>query len=226
MEKREYTRWERFSNWFYYNKLYLAVGALVLYVAGTMIWNALGIGQIQPDYCIAYVGSRRLPADCVTALEEALAAYGEDVNGDGAVTVALSQHITADARDVDNAVYGYAAEVTVLADITQGESYFFLVEDPDQFQKDFQILANPDGSAPPVEDLTGMDKVFAWRDCPVLAGLELGRYTDSYLDVEESGTCQDLLQNLYLGRRFFWNSDADQRHNETMWQRLTQGAAQ
>ncbi len=226
MDKQNYTRWQRFSNWFYYNKWYLAIGALVLYVAGTMIWNVLGIGQIRPDYRIAYVGSRRLPEDCVTAMEDALAPYGEDVNGDGRVCIRLTQHITADAKDVDNAVYGYAAEVTVLADITQGESYFFLLEDPDKFQLDFQILACLDGSIPTDGDYAGMDKVYPWQNCPALSGLELGSYTDSYLDVEETGFCQDLLQNLYLGRRFFWNSDADQHQNEMLWQRLTQGAVQ
>ncbi len=225
MEKREYTRWEKFSNWFYYNKWWLVVGAIVLHVAGSMIWNVLGIGQIQPDYRIAYVGSRRLPEDCVTALEEALTPYGEDVNGDGRVLLQMTQHITSAAKDVEGAVYGYAAEVTVLADITQGESYFFLVEDPEKFQRDFQILAALDGSIPAEDDYSGMDKVYLWKNCPVLMGLALGSYTDTYLDVEESGSCQALLENLYLGRRFFWNSDADQSHNETMWQRLTQGAA-
>ncbi len=83
MEKREYTKWEKFSNWFYYNKWYLAVGCIVLYVVGSMLWNALGIGQVKPDYRIAYVGSRQLPQDCVTALENALSQYGQDVNGDG-----------------------------------------------------------------------------------------------------------------------------------------------
>ncbi len=229
MEKREYTRQEKFSNWFYYNKWYLAVGAIVLYVVGTMVWNVLGIGQVKPDYCVAYVGSHRLPEDCVSALETALASLGEDVNGDGQVAVQLTQHITTGQTgdmDVDSAVYGYAAEVTVLADITQGESYFFLVEDPDKFQAAFQILANLDGSIPPETDFSGMDKVFPWAGCPTLADLELGTYTDTYLDQTESGNCQELLQNLYLGRRFFWNSEEDQSHNEHFWQRLTQGAAQ
>lgn len=226
MEKREYTRWEKFSNWFYYNKWYLAIAALILYVVGTMIWNALGIGQVKPDYRFAYVGSQRLPEDCVHALEDALAAMGGDVNGDGRVAVGLTQHITTDAGDVDNAVFGYAAEITVLADISEGESYFFLVEDPDQFQKDFQILAALDGSIPDADDFSGADKVYPWNACPVLANMELGGYTDTYLDVEESGQCQELLQGLSFGRRFFWNSDVDQSHNELLWQRLTQGAAQ
>ena len=41
---REYTRWEKFQNWFHYNKLWVAIVALVIWVAGSMLWNVLGIG--------------------------------------------------------------------------------------------------------------------------------------------------------------------------------------
>ncbi|MCD7755324.1 MAG: hypothetical protein LUJ09_03170 [Firmicutes bacterium] len=226
MEQREYTRWEKFSNWFYYNKWWLLIGAIVLYVVGSMLWNVLGIGQTQPDYCVAYVGRNQLPEDCVSALQTALAALGEDVNGDGTVSVQITQHITSDSQDLENIMYGYASEVTVLADITQGESYFFLLDDPDGFQENFQILANLDGSIPGYDDVSGMDKVYAWGDCPVLAGLALGSYTDSYLDETETGQCQDLLSGLYLGRRYYADPDenAAQAANAQLWQRLTAGA--
>ncbi len=228
MEKRQYTRWEKFTNWFYYNKWWLLVGGIVLYVVLTMVWNALGIGQVQPDHCIAYVGSRSLPQNCVTALEQALSPYGEDVNGDGRVTVRITQHITTNSADAQNQLYGYAAEVTVLADISQGESYFFLVEDPEQFQQYYQILAHLDGSIPAEEDFSAADKVLKWADCPVLAGLELGQYTDAYLDQTENGDCQALLKDLYLGRRYYYDPEmaASQGENDRMWDRLTQDTAQ
>ncbi len=217
---RAYTRWEKFQNWFYYNKWWLLVAAIILYVVGSMLWSISGIGQVRPDVCVAYVGSRQLPDACVKALEDALAAYGEDLNGDGLVKVQLSQHITATG---ENAMYGYAASVTVLADITQGESYFFLLEDPDAFQEEFQILAALDGSIPQEEYPTGLDKVVAWKDCPVLAGLELGSYTDAYLDQTETGDCQDLLENLYLGRRYFYCDPPEALPAwEAMWQKLTE----
>lgn len=219
---REYTRWEKFQNWFYYNKWWLLIGVIVLYVAGSMLWGILGIGQVKPDVCVAYVGSRQLPDDCVKALEASLAAYAQDWNGDGKVKVQLSQHITAAGSD---AMYGYAAQVTVLADITQAESYFFLVEDPDSFQQAFQILACPDGSIPDEEDTSGRDKVVAWKDCPTLTGLELGTYTDFYLDQTETGPCQRLLEDLYLGRRFFQTAPEQLEGWEAMWDRLTGSTA-
>lgn len=225
---REYTRWEKFQNWFYYNKLWVFVGAIILWVAGSMLWNVLGIGQAKPDYQFVYVGSRKLPDDCVKALETGLAELAEDCNGDGIVTVVLTQCVSTGSEDMENQIYGYGAEVTLLADITEAESHFFLMEDPVDIQLSFQILAHLDGSIPADNDYEAMDKVYAWVDCPALASLELGSYEDAYLDQVETGSCQDLLAGLYLGRRYYYDAAQEQypEANEKLWKILTEGATQ
>lgn len=227
-ETGKYTWKEELQNWFYYNKLWVFVGCVIVYVAGSMIWNALGIGQVKPDYSIAYIGSARLPDDCVEALETELAALGEDLNGDGRVAVSVTQHVTGNTANSDNIMYGYAAGVTVLADITEGTSYYFLVEDPQAVMQEFQIFANADGSMPDDDDYSAEGKVLAWTDCPVLTGLELGTYTDSYLDQTETGDCQSLLSGLYLGRRFYYDETDvnDLEAYDAFWQKITAGAGQ
>ena len=223
---RQYTKWEKFQNWFHYNKLGVIAVAVILWVAGTMLWNVLGIGKAEPDYRFAYVGSRKLTDGTVAALESALASLAEDHNGDGIVTVQVTQCVTADSRNMENMMYGYAAEVTVLADITEGESTFFLLENPVDFQLSFQVLACLDGSIPADDDFEALDKVYRWADCPVLASLELGTYEDNYLDITETGEIQDLLANLYLGRRYYY--DPDQQENpeadNALWLAMTEGA--
>lgn len=223
---REYTKKEKLLNWFYYHKWLLAVGAVIVWVVGSMLWNVLGIGKVRPDYRIAYVGSVRLPDSTVETLENALAVFGADVNGDGRVAVELTQHVTADPTSADNMMYGYAAEMTVLADITEGESTFFLLENPVDFQLSFQILAHLDGAIPAEDDFEALDKILLWENCPALASLELGHYEDSYLDITETGENQDLLSGLYLGRRYF--HDPDQQKNpeadEAFWLAITEGA--
>lgn len=224
--EREYTRKERIENWFYYNKWWLVVGAVILWIAGSMIWNVLGIGQVKPDYRVAYMGTRRLPEECVQALEVGLASLAEDHNGDGTVTVAVTQYVTANSADLENATYAYAAEMSMLADITEGFSFFFLIEDPEAFQRNYQILARPDGSMPEETDYGAMDKVYRWADCPVLAGLELGSYTDRYLDITETGSSQELLSELYVGIRYFYDPKAAQEHsyNLPLWLVMTKDA--
>ncbi len=225
---REYTKKEKFQNWLHYHKLGIIALAVILWVAGSMLWNVLGIGQVKPDYRIAYVGRQKLTDETVQTLENALAAFGEDANGDGKVTVSLTQHITGSDSSVDNMMYGYAAEVTLLADISEGESTIFLLEDPVDFQISFQVLAHLDGSVPAEDDFEALDKVYRWENCPALASLDLGGYEDSYLDLTETGEIQDLLKDFCLGRRFFYDPDQNEypEANEAFWQALTKGATQ
>jgi len=223
---RQYSKWEKFQNWFYYNKLWVFVGAVILWIAGSMLWNVLGIGQVEPDYRFIYIGSRKLPEDCIEALEAGLATMADDYNGDGTVTVVVTQCVTTSNEALENQIYGYGSEITLLADITEGESHFFLMDDPETVQLSFQILANSDGSIPADQDYEAMDKVFAWADCPRLASLELGTYEDAYLDRLETGSCQKLLSGLYIGRRYYYDPSMEENPegNEKLWQTITEGA--
>lgn len=223
---REYTRKEKLANWFYYNKLWLAVGGIIIWVVGSMLWNVLGIGQVKPDYRFVYVGSVRLPEDCVEALEAGLATLADDYNGDGTVTVVVTHCVTTSDGALENQIYGYGSEITLLADITEGESHFFLMEDPEAVQLSFQILAHLDGSIPADDDYEAMDKVYAWSNCPRLASLELGDYEDAYLDQVETGNVQELLSGLYIGRRYYYDPAMEENPegNEKLWQAMTEGA--
>ena len=91
-----------------------------------------------------------------------------------------------------------------------------------------QKLKNYVGSFIAEDDFKAMDKVCRWADCPALASLELGTYEDRYLDITETGEVQDLLKDLYLGRRYFL--DPDQQENpeadNNFWQAITEGATQ
>lgn len=227
-QKKQYTRRQRLENWFYYNKLWLLVGLVLLWIVGSMLWNVLGIGQVRPDYRIAYVGRLKLPDDCVDALERELATLAEDCNGDGTVTVVVTQYVTTSDNDLENQMYSYGSQITILADITEGESHFFLLEDPVDFQLSFQVLANLDGSIPAEDDFEALNKVFRWADCPTLASLELGTYEDSYLDITETGEIQELLKDFYLGQRYYvGNSTPDHwEAYEALWNILTEGATQ
>lgn len=227
-QQKTYTRRQRLENWFYYNKLWVLIVLVILWALGSMLWNVLGIGQTTPDYTFSYVGRLELPRDGIAALEFSLAQLGEDLNGDGEVVVKLNQHVVTDNSYADNMTYSYGSQVTMLADITAAESHFFLLEDPVDFQLSYQILANLDGSIPAEDDFEAMNKVYRWADCPALASLELGTYEDSYLDITETGEIQDLLEDLYLGRRYFYDP-AQQKNPEgdnALWLAMTEGANQ
>ena len=211
------------ANWWHYHK-WLVLGGIVLALAlGDILWHALGIGQVRPDYEIAYVGRDPLPEDTAAAVENALAGLGQDCNGDGRTVVRLNQYVSGGEESGD---YAYASATRLMGDMEDCESYFFLLDDPDRFQREHQILRLLDGTLP--DEGSGDDRPFtlAWADCPVLAGLDLGSYTQTVLGEHVTGDSQTLMAGLYIARRGFWTEKtaAFLPECDGLWELLTEGA--
>ena len=225
-EKRELTREEKIKNWWYYHKWHLLIAAVVAFVVLDIAGDILSDFRNQPDYSVAYVGSSYLPDDTAAQLTDALAALGEDLNGNGKVQVALHQYIIYPAPDADTASGSmdqtmlYTAQVQLAADIQECDSFFYLMENPAQFQADYQLLVAQDGS-----DDGAL--YYAWTDCPVLTALPLGDFQVGTMDGVYSGSSQDVLSGLYIGRRGFWDRKiCDYPEGcEALWNTLTQGAS-
>ena len=215
---------EKRKNWWYYYKWYVICGVILLGIAIDLIGNALGLWRPSPDFQVAYVGNTALPQDTVTALESAFASIGRDYNGDGKIIVQINQYANDDqSTDADAFYYGTASEITLLGDISDCESYFFLMDNPDSFQRAHQLLARPDGGCPDKTDTSTDDKVFLWSDCPTLSELELGSYSINILGQNITGSNQELLSGLYLGRRCFYTdtlTDNAEQCSE-LWDTLT-----
>lgn len=207
------TKDEKRRNWWHYHRWHVAVAAVLAVCIGNILWNALGIGKPKPDYSVAYVGSTPLSEETAAALRSGLAALSPDLNGDGEVTVELQQYVSVNTGDSDSLYYAQAAQVQLVADITECTSYFFLLEDPAGFQEATSVLCNLDGSLPSDGDMTPEGKYVIWGDCPVLAGIELG-------------TAQETVSRLSFARRGFWNEKTVPNAAEcnALWERWTEGA--
>lgn len=142
---REMTEAERRKNWWYYHKWHVVAAVVAALAAADLVWSMLGRGTPQPDYQIAYVGEGSLPGDTAAAIEAGFASLGEDLNGDGQVLVKLRQYVSNPEGDPDMFV---AASVQLMSDIMEQESFFFLLEDPEQFQENYHTLSRLDGSLP------------------------------------------------------------------------------
>lgn len=212
-EVRELTKEEKRRNWWHYHKWHVVIAAVLALCAGNILWNILGIGEIKPDYSIAYVGTTPLSEETAGALRDGLAAISSDLNGDGKVAVELQQYVSVNTSDSDSLYFAQAARVQLVADITDCKSYFFLLEDPAGFQEATSALCNLDGSLPADGDLTPDGKYVIWGDCPVLAGIELG-------------TEQETVSRLAFARRGFWNEKTVPNAAEcnALWDMLTEGA--
>lgn len=207
------TKEEKRRNWWHYHKWHVVIAAVLALCAGNILWNALGIGKTEPDYSIAYVGRTPLSEETAAALRDGLIALSPDLNGDGKVTVELQQYVSVNTGDSDSLYYAQAAQVQLVADITDCKSYFFLLEDPDGFQKATSALRNLDGSLPADGDLTPDGKYVRWGDCPMLAQIELG-------------AAREAVSQLSFARRGFWTEKTvpNAAGCDALWERLTEGA--
>ena len=204
-KQRQRSKWK---NWWYYYKWYVICGVILMGIIINVAGSCLGWWTKAPDLQIAYVGKMELPADTISALEDVFASIAFDFNGDGEIIVQVNQYISGlQSSDPDMAQYEYASELSLIGDISDCESYFFLMDDPGQFQRDFQLLAVSDGSCPEDTDFSTEDKVIPWSACPLLAERDLGDYSVSALGTEIRGSNQELLSGLSIGRRCFFTED-------------------
>ncbi len=113
-----------------------------------------------------------------------------------------------------------------MADIMERESYFFLLEDPEQFQKAYRSLCRLDGTLPAEGDYSAEGTYLAWDDCPVLADLELGGFSYPLMGGTASGSSSELLSRLYIARRGFWTEESVPHPEgcEALWEKITEGA--
>ena len=223
--EKQYTRKERWANWWDYNlKWVIIIGIIVVFFG----YNFIGqyFFTVHADYNVAVVAPHYLPEATQTALQDALAAYGEDRNGDGKVVVKLNLY-TMDFGNEDSDAYLDMAGTTKLSTDIQGAlSSIFILYDPAGFQQTTGTLRYLDGSLPQSDaDSDWWNMVYRWTDCPVLAGLDLGDYASDAVQ-SESGSSQELMSRYYIGIRGAWNKDTADllAGGEALWSALTAGA--
>lgn len=201
-EPKQLTEKEKRANWWYYHRIHICVGAAVLLLLASFVWEL--VSKVEPDYQIAYVGGYALEDGAAEKLEARLTELGLDRNGDGRVVVQVNSFVMNEEDPM-----AYATQISLTADISVGTSTFFLLEDPVSFQADYGVLTMEDGSV--FDD--GMDPAGCIRrrleDCAALADLEID-------------------QTLYLCQRAFGKNDDenDRACLDSLWCAVVTGDAQ
>ena len=190
-EKREYTPREKRRNWWHYNKWYVIgsiVGAILL---GNLILTMLGVGKEHPDVTIAFITDYQISEEAAGTLQNSLAAYADDYNGDGKVSVSLQQYVIPDGSSKETEQVAYAGRITLIGDLEECTSFLFLIRDPDSFQKTYEILCYPDGTLPP-EGIAGSEFATAVNSLPAFTSDEI------------NPSLREYLKDYYIARRGFW----------------------
>lgn len=186
---------KKLKNWWYYYKWYVLCGIVILGAVIHFTGNAFGLWEKKPDLQIAYVGKSELPPETLSSLKQEFTSLISDFNNDGQVIVQINQYVDGlQDSDLNSTHYEYASEITLIGDISDCDSYLFLMEDPALFQQKYQLLAAPDGSCPQDTDYSVEDKIITWSGSPALY---LGRRcfpTDKSTDYTEQ--CNELWNTL------------------------------
>lgn len=159
-----YSTKTKIKTWFYYYKWPLVIGIAAILIFAPMVKDMLGIGVTKPDYKVACVTEYGITEETAAALTAALEEMGRDLNGDGVVSVQLTQFRTGNGGQEAMELYAYSSQVAVIADMQAEESHFFLFRDPAQFQQTYQILADEDGKLPVDEDYSPDGRYLSCND--------------------------------------------------------------
>lgn len=162
---------DKLSNWWFYNKKILLV---VLLVIAMVISVAVSIfSQEKPDYIIAIANAYAIDENALDIVEQHVAAYGEDLNGDGEVLVELRDYyfLVNDEEDKELAESVYeAASVKYAADMSSCDSMIWLY---DSYGISFMI--NNEAS---------FDEGLNWDDIPGLFNTDFSSFEHSILTPE------------------------------------------
>jgi len=232
---RELTRGEKIANWWHYSWKMVLIVVLVLLLVAMFVKEV--VFRTDPDYQIGIVTRRTLNEEALKNLKAALVPLCEDQDGDGKVVVELLTYVmdmrTEEERKAagpDDLIPGIemeqmASQTRLAADFQLGETLIYLTDDPKNLQRLVEGLASEDGTLQ--QDPNAIEKVaqFTWKDCPVLAGLELGEFHDIY--GERTYDTQEYFSDLILVRRGFTEDNPMKFYpqaNEALYQKLIEGA--
>ena len=148
---------EKRQNFWYYHKWHVLIAAVVILAAIFLVRDFLT--RDNPDYKIGLVTSRSISEEGVEAMEAQLELYGEDLNGDGVVEVAVDNY----SLDATNSDAVMANITRLIGDFQAGETMLYFcyetgynyideqegwdaehkqMEVPDAFQGDLELTAD------------------------------------------------------------------------------------
>ena len=83
--ERHYTVWERVSNFFYHNKMYIIIGTAIFLILAFLVYDL--VTRVNPDVTVMIIAKDDSFQFYTENIELVLERYCEDYNGDGKVDV-------------------------------------------------------------------------------------------------------------------------------------------
>ncbi len=86
--QKQYTVWEKMGNFFYHNKVYIIIGTMLALIFGFLIFDL--VTTVKPDVSILFIADEPEMQLITADVENMLAKYAQDYNGDGKIKIRVS----------------------------------------------------------------------------------------------------------------------------------------
>lgn len=120
-ERKPRTFREKWDNYWYHYKGRTLLIAFLVVVFGVTGWQFAT--KVRPDYVVMMAFDKTVTPDIVYCVEDYLAPYGEDLNGDGKVVVDVYDISASNNPDVQK-----ANATKIMAELHNGEIMLFIVD--------------------------------------------------------------------------------------------------
>lgn len=198
---------KRANFWFYY-KWHIIIGIVLIGLVFVFVHDI--VTQVKPDYTIGVLSPLTLPAEVSEALSTQLAAFCDDRNGDGKVTVTISEYsIAVPGTEPADPQMQMAGVTRFSSDSQTGECMIYLTQNAVEYEEAYTLFAYNDGTEPAVSETENGYEVTpdlnedalgaVWGECPALTSLDMGDIKDYEDNVVMS--VQDYLKDFRLLRR-------------------------
>lgn len=195
------TKKDKRKNWWHYHKTYLLIILIALALVISVVYSI--VTKVSPDYQIGMITSYTMDDGVIESLQNYLAEYADDRNGDGQVVVQINQYTLSSDENMDYNTL-QASVVRFTADASSMESVIYLHDENGlaYFTEDTLegFFSYTDGTAMPEGASDYENAMYSWSEISALNRYEPPALEDSYTELS-SNDIKTLLERYRISIR-------------------------
>ena len=129
--QKEYSIWEKISNFFYHNKIYIIAVTAIAAIAVFLIYDL--VTTVKPDVAVLFIADDTQVQFVAEDMEDVLAKYAQDYNGDGKVKIRVSYTPAAPDMDEMSSMYYHGGDQVKLSAEFMGSDTIMVIGDDSSF---------------------------------------------------------------------------------------------
>lgn len=130
--QKEYSIWEKISNFFYHNKIYIIAGAAIAAIATFLIYDL--VTTVKPDVAVLFIADDTQVQFLAEDMEDVFAKYARDYNGDGKIKIRVSYTPASPDLDEMSSMYYHGGDQVKLSAEFMGSDTIMVIGDAPSFE--------------------------------------------------------------------------------------------